>query len=81
MIEYYNTYSSTVFGNPDLARMEGKFIGFCMGKGWDVDEYKDKIIIRSAKGRKLYCIEKPCLPQDEIDKRKDIDIMWGELLG
>ena len=81
MIEYYNTYSSTAFGNPDLARMEGKFMGFCMGKGWDIDEYKDKIIIRSAKGRKFYYIEKPCLPQDEVDKRKNISKMWSELLG
>ena len=81
MIEYYNTYSSTAFGNPDLARMEGKFIGFCMGKGWDIDEYKDKIIIRSAKGRKLYCIEKPCTPKDEIEKRKDIAQMWDNFFG
>ncbi len=81
MVEYYNVNSSTAFGNPDLARMEGKFIGYCMGKGWDIDEDKDRIIIRSAKGRKLYYIEKPCIPQDEIEKRKDINKMWGELLG
>jgi hypothetical protein len=79
MIEYYNTYSSTAFGNPDLSRMEGKFIGFCMGKGWDIDEDKDKIIIKSAKGRKLYYIEKPCTPKDEIEKRKDIARMMNEL--
>lgn len=73
MIEYYNVYSSTAFGNPDLARMEGKFIGFCMGKNWDIDEDKERIIIKSAKGRNLYYIEKPCTPQDEIEKRKDIN--------
>lgn len=81
MIEYYNVYSSTAFGNPDLARIEGKFIGFCMGKGWDIDEDKERIIIKSAKGRILYYIEKPCTPQDEIEKRKDINKMWNEMLG
>ena len=50
-----------------------------MGKGWDIDEYKDKIIIRSAKGRKLYYIEKPCTPKDEIEKRRDIARMMNEL--
>lgn len=81
MIEYYNTYSSTAFGNPDLARMEGKFIGYCLAKNWDIDEDSEGIIIRSAKGRKLYYIEKPCTPQDEIERRKDIDKIWHELLG
>ena len=81
MIEYYNTYSSTAFGNPDLARMEGKFIGYCLGKNWDIDEDKERIIIKSQKGRKLYYIEKPCIPQDEIDKRKDIAQMWDNFLG
>ena len=81
MIEYYNVYSSTAFGNPDLARMEGRFIGYCLGKNWDIDEDKERIIIRSQKGRKLYYIEKPALPQDEIDKRKDIAQMWDNFLG
>ena len=81
MIEYYNTYSSTAFGNPDLARMEGKFIGYCLAKNWDIDEDSERIIIRSQKGRKLYYIEKPCTPQDELERRKDIAEMWDNLFG
>jgi hypothetical protein len=81
VVEYFNFNSSTAFGNPDLARMEGKLIGYCLGKGWNFEEDSEGILITSAKGRKLYYIEKPCTPQQELEKRKDIDKMWGELLG
>ena len=81
VVEYFNFNSSTAFGNPDLARMEGKLIGYCLGKGWIFEENSERILITSQKGRKLYYIEKPCTPQQELEKRKDIDKMWGELLG
>lgn len=81
VVHYFNVNTSTAFGNPDLSRMEGRLEGYCIGKGWDLDETSERILITSNGGRKLYYIEKPCLTPDEIDKRKDIRRTLNEMFG
>ena len=80
ILHYYHNNTSTAFGNPDLARYEGMLTGYCIGKGWDIDETRDYMLITKGK-RKLYYIEKPCLPDTEIDKRKDIRRTLSDILG
>lgn len=79
VLHYYHTNTSTAFGNPDLARYEGMLTGYCIGKGWDIEETREYMLVTKGK-RKLYYIEKPCLPDSEIDKRKDIRDTWNNIL-
>jgi hypothetical protein len=54
--------------------------GYCIGKGWELEETREYMLITKG-NRKLYFIEKPGLPDTEIDKRKDIRETLNNLLG
>lgn len=76
-LNYYCHNNSTAFGNPDLAKYQGQVRGWLMAKQWDWDEKtlpdKSELIqIRSRSGRLIMQIEKPALPQHEIDRRREI---------
>lgn len=47
---YYNNHSSTAFGNPDLAHIEGMIRGYCLAKEWVWNE--EEGIVRVTKGKK-----------------------------
>lgn len=79
-LHYYNNHTSTAFGNPDYAQMDGVIGGFCLAKQWAYDEDVDIITISDKRGRKLFEFEKPKISQMEIDKRKEIQKMWDEML-
>lgn len=70
-LNYFNNNSSTAFGNPDLARLEGKIAGYCMAKHWTIEENREFLIIKSGK-RNKFIIEKPAIPKSEINNRRDI---------
>lgn len=79
-LNYFQNNTSTAFGNPDLAKLEGIVYGWCCGAGWEMDTNEDTITIYKGK-RKLFVFDRPALPQVEINKRKEIDQMWSEVLG
>ena len=70
-LNYFNTNSSTAFGNPDLEYIKGVVRGYCMAKGWIIEESSDLFIIKSGE-RKKFVIEKPRISKSEIENRKDI---------
>lgn len=80
---YFNHNSSTAFGNPDLERIHGIVLGWCLGKKWQWEEKQTKngkavyIYANNRKditehGRLIMKIDKPKTPQTEIENRKDI---------
>lgn len=77
-LNYYVCNTSTAFGNPDLSYARGKVVGYCIAKGWDWTEKNGIITIRKGK-RTLYKIEKPEIPEAEIQKRKDISQTFKEM--
>ena len=72
-LNYYNDYSSTAFGNPDLSRKEGWVMGYCAARHWDLRETREMVTIATWSGRKVMTFEKPKLPQGEIDNRREIN--------
>ena len=70
-MNYYNDHSSTAFGNPDLARIEGIISGYCMAKGWDIVDSDGYRFIKSG-NKIIFTIEIPKISQSEIDNRNDI---------
>lgn len=71
-LNYFCNNTSTAFGNPDLARAEGKVTGYCMAKGWDWEEANG--IIRIKKGyRTLFVIERPAIPSAERERRIEMN--------
>ena len=80
-VQYYNTNTSTAFGNPDYAQMGGIVLGWCLGAKWQYIETKEKIEIRTQKGYVVMVVERPKKSSTEIDKQKEINQMWAEILG
>lgn len=78
VLNYFQNNTSTAFGNPDLARAEGKVAGYCMAKGWEWDERDGEVYITKGK-RILFRIEKPAIPSREIENRRDISRIRDEL--
>lgn len=60
-LNYYVDRNCTAYGDPDLARAEGKVIGYCMAKGWNLEEQNGEIRVSKGK-RTLFIIEKPDIP-------------------
>lgn len=77
-LNYFNTNTSTAFGNPDLARLEGKISGYCMAKGWTIHEDKDFFIIKSGK-RNKFIIERPAISKSELNNRREMRQMLKNL--
>lgn len=77
-LNYFVNNTSTAFGNPDLARAEGKVTGYCMAKGWEWTERNGEVRIMKG-NRTLFRIEKPALSRHEIENRKDIARLRDEL--
>ena len=80
-LHYFNHNTSTAFGNPDYARMDGIILGWCYGAGWQLVEDIETIKILSQKGRTIMIIEKPKKSLAEIKKREELKEMWEKLLG
>ena len=80
-VEYYNNHTSTAFGNPDLAKMDGIILGWCLGANWQIEESKKEIKILSKGGRLIMLIERPKKSLAETEKRKELKQMWNEILG
>lgn len=78
VLNYFANHTSTAFGNPDLANAEGRVAGYCMAKGWVWEERDGEVRITKGK-RTLFRIEKPALPQHEIENRRDIARTRAEL--
>ena len=80
---YFNTHSSTAFGNPDLERVSGIVFGWCLANKWQWEEEHTKdgtvvSIYRENKkdftkhGRLIMKIDKPNVSEQEVENRKDI---------
>ena len=76
VFNYYNLNSSTAFGNPDLEFFRGQIRGFMMAKQWEWDEVtKDNevvVYIKLSSGRTIMTIEKPNIPESELNRRQEI---------
>ena len=70
-LNYFNNNNSTAFGNPDLSYVQGQINGYCMAKGWIIHKTKEHLIVCSG-NRKKFVIERPKIPQSEIENRRDI---------
>ena len=77
-LNYFNTNTSTAFGNPDLARIQGKIAGYCMAKGWDIEETTEHLIIKSG-SRVKFKVERPKLPSGELENRREINRLLNNL--
>lgn len=77
-LNYFNTNTSTAFGNPDLARIQGKIAGYCMAKGWEIEDTAEHMIIKSG-SRVKFKIEKPKLHISEIENRREINRLLNNL--
>ena len=70
-LNYFNTHTSTAFGNPDLERIKGMVVGYCIAKGWEIEDTSTHRIIRKG-SRVKFKIEKPRIPTYELENRLDI---------
>lgn len=77
-LNYFNYNTSTAFGNPDLTRIEGMVAGYCMAKGWTIEDTERYRVIKSGK-RTKFVIERPKIPRHELDNRRDIRITRQKL--
>ena len=75
-LNYYNNNSSTAFGNPDLEFYRGQIRGYLKAKQWEwVEQEKENgilITIKSRTGKTLFKIEKPKIPNAELERRREI---------
>lgn len=76
-LNYFNSNTSTAFGNPDLARLEGKIAGYCMAKNWIIDENSEIMTIKAG-NRTKFIIEKPCINKSELNNRKELRELMSE---
>lgn len=76
VFNYYNMNSSTAFGNPDLEFFRGQIRGFMMAKQWEWAEVTKEngvvVHIKSLSGRTIMTIEKPGIPESELQRREEI---------
>jgi hypothetical protein len=75
-LNYYNHNSTTAFGNPDLEFYRGQIRGFLKAKQWEwIEQEKENgilITIKSRTGKTLFKIEKPKIPNAELERRREI---------
>lgn len=75
-LNYYNNNSTTAFGNPDLEFYRGQIRGFLKAKQWEwIEQEKENgilITIKSRTGKTLFKIEKPKIPNAELERRREI---------
>lgn len=79
LLNYYNKYTSTAYGNPDLSWL----IGFC--SGWlsaknCYEDIKDKVCyIKNQHDRVVMKFDVPKIPQMELENRKEINKLLDEI--
>ena len=75
-LNYFNDHSSTAFGNPDYEYKRGKVEGYLRAKHWDWEETGKSgnviISIKTRSGRAIMKIEKPKIPDSEIENRRNV---------
>ena len=79
LLNYYNKYTSTAYGNPDLSWL----IGFC--SGWlsaknCYEDTKDNICyIKNQHDKIVMKFDVPKIPQMELENRKEINKLLDEI--
>lgn len=73
-LNYFNKNRTNASGNPDLAHIRGMISGYCLAKGWVIQDTPDFRYIKSG-SRNKFIIEKPKIPQEELDNRKSLGII------
>lgn len=78
---YFNINSTTVNGNPELDGYEGWVTGYCTAMGWRLERTPDKFVIYSSElgNRRLVVVERPKIPESEIENRKFIKKLLDSL--
>lgn len=78
---YWQDHTPTAFGNPEYQRMEGWIYGFALAKKWNIEEQKNKIIVKTQKGKKIIELEKMPLPESYFKAKKEIKETIDNMLG
>lgn len=56
---YYQDHTPPAFGDPNYSRLDGYMFGLAAGYGLALDITKDKIIVKTEKGRVIMVITRP----------------------
>lgn len=80
VLNYYNMNTSTAYGNPDLANMQGFCSGYLAALGCYCWESNEEICyIKDRRNRTIMKFDVPKISRMERENRKKIDELWENI--
>lgn len=81
LLNYFNTYTSTAYGNPDYMYLKGVCAGWLASREcWE--DIKDGVLYIKNKNNKIIMkFDIPKIPDIEMNNRRELNKMLDELRG
>ena len=81
LLNYFNSYTSTAYGNPDYSYLKGVCSGWLAARNcWE--DVKDEILyIRNTNNKIIMKFDIPKISDIEKNNRKELTQLYEELLG